>query len=257
MTHPTVLITGAAGYLGSALARGFASAGWTVLANARTESRLASLVKELSDAGRDVVPAIFDVGDDYAVAAFFSSRPDLMLNAVINNAYAGGAGTIETSTANDYAAASNISVAAAHRVVLGALPSLRAARAQGQDASVINVASMYGLVAPDPKVYANAESTNPPFYGAAKAALLQWTRYAAVEFAPEGIRVNALTPGPFPSTAVQESAADFISELTRRVPLGRVGQADELVAPALFLASSGASFVTGASLVVDGGWTAW
>ncbi len=253
----TVLITGAAGYLGSALAHGFAAAGWTVLVNGRSRDRLAPLLESLTRAGHTAAPAVFDVTADESVAGYFAGQPDLVLTTVINNAYAGGAGTIQTSDSGDYAAAVEVSVAAAHRVVTGALPALRAARARGQAASVVNVASMYGVVSPDLRVYSRPETANPPFYGAAKAALLQWTRYAAVEFAPDGIRVNALTPGPFPSPEVQRTAPDFTTELSRHVPLGRVGRAEELVAPALFLASEGASFVTGTNLVVDGGWTAW
>lgn len=257
MTARTVLITGAAGYLGSALAHGFASAGWKVLANARSEARLGPLLASLAGAAQAAEPAVFDVTDEESVARFFAARPGLVLSTVINNAYAGGAGTVETSASHDYLAAVDVTVAAAHRVLRAALPALRAAREQGQASNVINIASMYALVSPDLRVYRQPESANPPFYGAAKAALLQWTRYAAVEFAPEGIRVNALTPGPFPSPDVQDAAPEFVSELARHVPLGRVGSADELVAPALFLASDGASFVTGANLVVDGGWTAW
>jgi NAD(P)-dependent dehydrogenase (short-subunit alcohol dehydrogenase family) len=98
---------------------------------------------------------------------------------------------------------------------------------------------------------------NPPFYGAAKAALLQWTRYAASEFGKEGIRVNAVSPGPFPSLAMKAANPDFIEALAAKVRMGRIGASDEIKGPMLFLASSAASFVNGANIVVDGGWTCW
>src|SRR5258707_3109708 len=92
------------------------------------------------------------------------------------------------------------------------------------------------------------QPTNPPFYGAAKAALLQWTRYAACEFGPEGIRVNSISPGPFPSESVQKSNPAFIDRLSNKVPMGRIGRADEIRGPTLFLASSASSFVNGANI---------
>jgi NAD(P)-dependent dehydrogenase (short-subunit alcohol dehydrogenase family) len=98
---------------------------------------------------------------------------------------------------------------------------------------------------------------NPPHYGAAKAALLQYTRYAAVHLAAEGIRVNAISPGAFPPEATQQRDPVFADALTRKVPMGRLGKPEDLAGAVVFLASSAARFVTGANLPVDGGWTAW
>jgi NAD(P)-dependent dehydrogenase (short-subunit alcohol dehydrogenase family) len=98
---------------------------------------------------------------------------------------------------------------------------------------------------------------NPPHYGAAKAALLQYTRYAAVHLAPQGIRVNAISPGAFPPEVVQQRDPAFAAALTQKVPMGRLGTPEDLGGAVVFLASSAARFVTGANLPVDGGWTAW
>ena len=98
---------------------------------------------------------------------------------------------------------------------------------------------------------------NPIDYGAAKAAVLQMSRYLAMHYGPSGIRCNCVTPGPFPNPRVQAEHPGFITELGRKNPLGRIGRNAEIVGPTLFLLTDSSSFVTGHSLVVDGGWTAW
>jgi NAD(P)-dependent dehydrogenase (short-subunit alcohol dehydrogenase family) len=123
--------------------------------------------------------------------------------------------------------------------------------------AVVLYASMYGMVAPDPRLYRAPMTPNPIDYGAAKAALLQLTRYFAVHYGPAGLRFNCVTPGPFPNPGVQQSDPAFIAELARKTALGRIGRPGEIVGPTLFLLSDGASYVTGHSLVVDGGWTVW
>lgn len=253
----TVLVTGASGHLGSAMSRVLGEAGAHVLVNSRSAARGHELTKWLLGMGCSAESAVFDVTDHAAVGTFFSTRKDMPLDVLINNAYLGGAGSIELAAAQSYAGSYEVTVLAAHNLVKTALPALRLAVEKNGDASVINLASMYALVSPDQRIYDGPGVANPPFYGAAKAALLQWTRYAACEFGPEGIRVNAVSPGPFPSAAVQTSNPDFIQKLANKVPMARIGQPHEVAGPVLFLASSASSYVNGTNIVVDGGWTCW
>lgn len=257
MKEQTVLITGATGHLGFAMARTLGEAGAHVLVNSRSEERAHRAVNELIDAGWSAEPAIFDVTDGDAIDLFFHGFSDRKLNTIINNAYTGAAGTIELSEPQPYVDSYNAVVVAAHSVLRRALPSLRKAVAEDGDAAIVNIASMYGLVAPDIALYEPKQGANPPFYGAAKAALLQWTRYAAIEFGAENIRVNSISPGPFPSEDVQEEHPNLVHKLAKKVPMGRIGRAEEICGPVLFLSSSASSFVNGANIVVDGGWTAW
>jgi NAD(P)-dependent dehydrogenase (short-subunit alcohol dehydrogenase family) len=254
----TVLITGATGNLGLPMALAAAAAGAEVIVNSREAERANAVVEQLRAGGHSARALVFDVANQGQMESAVASLLGRPLHVLVNNAYSGGAGTIKLATASQYAETYEITVTAAHNLLRAVLPSLRLAAQTDGDASVINMATMYGMVSPDLRLYESAEEySNPPFYGAAKAALLQWTRYAACEFGPERIRVNSVTPGPFPPAAVLRDNPDFISRLEKKVPLGRVGRPEEIAGPIVFLASKASSFVNGANLVVDGGWTAW
>jgi NAD(P)-dependent dehydrogenase (short-subunit alcohol dehydrogenase family) len=257
LSGKTALITGATGYLGSAMAAVLAEAGAHILVNSRSKERCDALVSKILSMGYSAESAVFDITDQQAVDSFFEGKQELALHILINNAYTGGGGSIEISKAEAYAKSYDVNVIATHNLLMAALSALRRAVQQSGDASVINLTSMYAMVSPDQRIYESVEGVNPPFYGLAKAALLQWTRYAACEFGAESIRVNSLSPGPFPSESVQVSNPNFIKKLADKVPLGRVGQSEEIKGPILFLASSASSFVNGSNIVVDGGWTCW
>jgi gluconate 5-dehydrogenase len=119
---------------------------------------------------------------------------------------------------------------------------------------------MYAVVAPNPQLYEGTKFANPPGYSASKGGLLSFTRYVASYWGPHGVRANAILPGPFSNTedagpnAVQDSDS-FVDRLKARTRLGRIGRPAELAGALIFLASDASSYVTGQSVVVDGGWT--
>lgn len=123
--------------------------------------------------------------------------------------------------------------------------------------SIINIASMYGKVSPDPSLYDKNNPMNPLLYGSFKAALIQSSKYLSSIFGPSDIRVNSVSYGPFPSEKIRNRNPDFINELSKRTHLKRIGNSRESVGIIKFLLSDDSSYITGTDIAVDGGWTAW
>ncbi len=98
---------------------------------------------------------------------------------------------------------------------------------------------------------------NPIEYGVNKAGIRQMARYLAVHYGPMGVRCNSISPGPFPNATIQERDPAFVSRLSSKVPMGRVGNPAEIAGSVAFLLGEDSSFITGIDLPVDGGWTAW
>jgi len=133
-----------------------------------------------------------------------------------------------------------------------------AAMARERRGSIVNVSSVYGLLSPQQDLYEfrrqGGESfTKPVAYSVSKSAILNLTRYLATYWAKSGVRVNTLTlAGVF-----DDQPEEFLEAYTERVPLGRMADAREALGAVVFLASDASSYMTGANLVVDGGWSAW
>lgn len=254
------LVTGAAGHLGTSMAKILAQAGATVILTGRNQEKLQKLSDAITkEEGTSVVIAI-DVTDEKQIKQMFEEIASKYkkLDIIINNAYAGNSGSFYDATEVDFMSSYKIAVGAAYNIMKYANPLLKtAAQNRGGSSSIINIASMYGIVSPDHSIYGDSKENNPPYYGAAKAALIQLTRYAACQLAEDNIRVNCISPGPFPELKVITENPEFYRKLCDKVPMKRIGRSEELQGPLLFLASDASTYVTGVNLAVDGGWTSW
>jgi NAD(P)-dependent dehydrogenase (short-subunit alcohol dehydrogenase family) len=248
LDEQTVIVTGASSGLGSRFARVVAAAGATVVVGARRLARLEALVEDLRSEGADAVAVKCDVTVDSEVDRLIAAGVEATghLDVLVNAAGVAPPEDEEIESPDLFRQVLEVNA-------VGLYSCARAAARVMLDrgaGSIVNVASISGLVAGD--------GPDTPSYAASKGAVVNLTRELAVRWAPRGLRVNALAPGWFPSemtaeTLSSEAGRQFVKE---RTPLGRPGRADELDGALLFLASEASSYVTGHTLVVDGGWTA-
>jgi NAD(P)-dependent dehydrogenase (short-subunit alcohol dehydrogenase family) len=261
----TAVLTGASGFLGRNFAEALLQNGAGVVALGRSERLAAETDRWKSAYGANRVEAVrVDMHDTDRLSALLDEvAARHAIDIIINNAHeltsASGFnvpnGGLEGATRDHWARNFDGCYWAALTV-----QKLGPGMINRGGGSVVNVATMYALVAPSPKLYAGTAFINPPGYSAAKAALMALTRYVASFWGPHNIRCNAILPGPFSNTDDATANAvktddPFLSRLCDRTTLGRFGRPKELAGALLFLVSDASSYVTGHGLVVDGGWT--
>jgi NAD(P)-dependent dehydrogenase (short-subunit alcohol dehydrogenase family) len=241
------LVTGAASGMGLAAARAFAEAGAAVVLADVNKDAVDKAAEELTDAGHQAIGVVCDVTDeeqaaamvDQAVAAF--GRLDMAFNNAGIQAPPSDAAE-ETAANFDRVNAVNLrGVWAAQK------HELRQMRKQGSGA-IVNNSSLGGLVGLPERAA----------YHASKHGVIGLTKSAAIEYAPKGIRINAICPGVIETPMVAgmlEGQAEAMAEIMKQQPIGRLGLAEEVAAAAVWLCSPGASFVVGVALPVDGGYT--
>jgi NAD(P)-dependent dehydrogenase (short-subunit alcohol dehydrogenase family) len=259
------VVTGALGLLGRAHAAGLAAAGAHVVITDVAEEACAALAREISQDGppalgfaADVTSADSLAGLRDAILGRFDRIDVLVNNAAINEKVepgtdAGLATAFETLSLSSWKRAVDVNLTGVF-LCCQVLGTVMAKRRSG---SIVNIASTYGVVAPDQRLYLRPDGTQAFYksaaYPATKAAVLGLTRYLAAYWSAAGVRVNALSPGGVENG--QDSG--FVERYSARTPLGRMARADEYQGGLVFLASDASSYMTGANLVVDGGFTAW
>lgn len=253
-----ILAVGGAGFLCSPVCQAFHDRGASVAVTDLHEGRAQEFAAELDGEGSRAVGISCDVGDEASIKAAVAKTVERFgrLDILVNAAFAGSHGRgLEAMTGEDFDRVGHIQLTG------GFLLAREAARVMEDGSNMVIFSSMYGRISPDPAMYHEPMMPNPIDYGVVKAGIEQMVRYLAVHYAPRNIRVNAVVPGAFPHSHIakfhEPEFQEFTARLADKSPLKRIGKQHELAGPVVFLASDDASFVTGHSLVVDGGWTIW
>jgi NAD(P)-dependent dehydrogenase (short-subunit alcohol dehydrogenase family) len=245
------VVTGGAGQVGGEIARGLAASGANVaifdLLEVPESNGVRSFVVDVTD--RDAIErataGLSDVPYVLVNAAALDSPPDAPAEEV---------GPFEDYPSESFDEVMQVNV----KGTLFACQTIGARMAAAGRGSIVNISSIYGMLSPVQELYdfrrAGGETFfKPVAYSVSKSALLNLTRYLATYWAKNGVRVNTLTL----AGVWNGQPAEFVDAYTARMPLGRMADAKEVVGPVVFLASDASSYMTGANVVVDGGWSAW
>ncbi|HFC09170.1 MAG TPA: SDR family oxidoreductase [Chloroflexi bacterium] len=258
------LVTGGAGLLGEQFCHTLAAAGAAVAVVDLSPEGARRVAEGIQAAGDQAHPYTVDITDPAAVRAAVDDirtrwgRLDVLVNSAALDPKVSAEGAVRSSSAFEdfpletWRQALDVNLTGMF-IVTQAVVRVMSQQGKG---SIINICSTYGLVGPDQRIYqkpGQPPQFKPVYYTVTKAAVLGFTRYLATYYAGTEIRVNALTPGGVYNR--QDEA--FVQAYSARTVLGRMARKDEMNGALLFLASDASSYMTGANLVVDGGWTAW
>ena len=240
-TGVTAWVTGGSAGIGQAIARAFAEAGARVAINSRDADRLKACKSELAADGIDVMAVTGDVRDWDAVHSMASEIAAGLgpIDVLVNNAGGNFACALEDMTPNGWRAILDLNLTSAFYCAHACFGQMKERRR----GSIINIGSIAAFGAHPMKAH----------YGAAKAGLVSLTMTMAYEWAEHGIRVNCVAPGAVMTDRSPWTAADRETDVITRIPMGRVGQPDEVARACLFLASDDSRFITGETIRVDGG----
>lgn len=262
LTDKTAIVTGAAGLIGKALCEALSEAGAIVAICDINYDKAAQLSSEIAN---NSFPVELDVTnyDSLETAKDLiiknTGRIDILVNnAAINDIFDTKTSVLEQSSFENYPIELwnksfdvNVTGTFLNCKVFG---NEMAKRNYG---SIINVASTYGIVGPDQSIYkdenGNQKFYKSPSYPAGKGAIVNFTRFLAAYWGNKGVRVNTLSPGG----VFDGQDKFFVENYSKKTMLGRMANPDDYKGPVVFLASDSSSYMTGANLVVDGGWTAW
>ncbi|HET9610072.1 MAG TPA: SDR family oxidoreductase [Acidimicrobiales bacterium] len=263
LTGRRAIVTGGAGLLGRRFAAALVDLGAITHVLDRDAEAAAKVAGELTGPGEAVAVAcdITDEADvDRAVAGIAAGGPvDVLVNSAAVDPKAEGDGTtLADAGFSDYPLAAwrrsmDVNLTGTFLVTRAVC---RVMEQRSTPGVIVNISSTYGLAGPDQRIYERADGTRsfkPLDYSVTKAGVLGFTRALAAHYRGTGIRVNALTPGG----AFNEHDDEFVAAYSARTILGRMARPDEYRGAIAFLCSDASSYMTGANLIVDGGWTAW
>jgi NAD(P)-dependent dehydrogenase (short-subunit alcohol dehydrogenase family) len=249
LTEKVAIVTGSSRGLGKEIAIGLGEAGAKVAITARREEGLMATRQALSDMGIECHAIVADVSEVNGVQATLAETMTKWgrVHILVNNAGVVWAAPPEEMTLDRWDYVMNINA----RGTFICCQEVGRQMIRQKAGNIINISSVLGISAVDPK------SGQFIGYQASKAGVIIMTKQLAVEWAVHGIRVNAIAPS-FLATRLTNALIERTGEnMTRWIPMGRIGRADEIRGPAVFLASEASSYITGQVIVIDGGTTTW
>ena len=250
LTGKVAIVTGAGAGLGANFAHALASAGASVVCVDLNTEHAERTANRLTSEGWTAIAVHTDVTSETDIAQMIKTTVETFggLDILVNNAGIAAVGEPENASLDDWKRVVDVNLTGVFACAQAAAKQMISA---GQGGRIINIASILGFAASMP-VSASA-------YAATKGAVVNLTRDLAIHWAKYNILVNAIGPAYFPSdmTAGIFDDKELLGEIERLTPLGRVGRPHELDGPVVFLASEASTYVTGQTLYVDGGWTAW
>lgn len=245
------VVTGGTGHLGRAMAGALASAGATVVVTSRHVERAQETCKQLSNPNQHLAVPL-DYASESSLTDCLPTIIDRLgrVDILINN----GNEPVDTGWSSVDCESFDQTTKMASGYFFLSREFRNHVVSRSGSGAIVMIGSMYGMVGSYPDVYEGISSPNGVAYQVAKGGIIQLTRHLAVYWASDGVRVNCLSPGPFPSPGVDSKLVDRIEQ---KSPLKRIGKPEELAGPLLLLVSDAGSYLTGHNLIVDGGWTAW
>ena len=252
----TALVTGGAGLLGGEISEVLAELG----ANVIIASRDLAKCQQKSAAIKALFPAVqanaltLDISHKQSIVDCIGQATGQFggFDILVVCAWSGNKNDWDSITDRDWDYDIEVCLNGVFRLIKASTHMLRERKGV-----VLNIGSMYGHVAPDFSLYEGVPQANPPSYGAAKAGVIQLTKYLASNLAKDGVRVNCISPGPFPFEATINQFPVFKARLCAKNPMNRLGLSHEIKGAAALLCSDASSFMTGQNICVDGGWTIW
>ena len=258
LSEKTVIITGGAGLLGSQYADGLSQVGANiVLADIDFKSCKALSQKLEKKYHNSVLPIKLDLTDQKSIKNMVEKtmKKFVTIDVLINNAaFQGNPGKERQIKLEDLPSSIwNKAISVNLTGLFLSCQEVGKIMKKQKNGVIINIASTYGIVAADQRIYGKSGQNSAVYYAATKSAIINFTRYLASYWRGTGIRVNTLSPGGVENN----QGIEFIKNYSYKTMLGRMAKKDEYVGAILFLASNASSYMTGSNLVVDGGWTAW
>jgi NAD(P)-dependent dehydrogenase (short-subunit alcohol dehydrogenase family) len=251
----TAFVTGGAGYLGKAICETLAELGANLVIASRDGEKCKAYAAEVAEKFSIQALGIgLDITNIESIKSGLTAAEEMFggIDILVNDAWSGNKNTFESISYDDWLYDINVCLNGVFFTIKEATPYLK--KSQG---IILNIASMYGHVSPDYRLYDGDKYANPPSYGSAKAGVLQLTKYLSSFLAPDKIRVNAISPGPFPFPNVIAENPEFMKRLSDKNIMGRIGTPDDLKGAVALLCTDASKFMTGQNVCVDGGWAVW